>query len=143
QAFLQEMFRIAPVIPFGFHQALEDTIFRGYTIEKGTYVLENFYGVHMDPKLWENPEEFKPERFLSPGGEFIKSDQLFLFGSGKRSCVGEITARDQLFFYVTRIVQTYNITAEKTMESFDGNMALGYHAPEFKAKFTRRTEITC
>ncbi|CAG7729203.1 unnamed protein product [Allacma fusca] len=72
QAFLQDVFRIAPTIPFGYHMAVEDTVFIGSLIKKGTCVLSNFYGVHMDPKLWEQPEKIRPERFIDTNGQFTK-----------------------------------------------------------------------
>ena len=47
------------------HQALADLRVGEYVIPKGTTIVQNLYGVHHDPKLWDNPEEFNPNRFVT------------------------------------------------------------------------------
>jgi cytochrome P450 len=56
----------------------------GFTIPKDTVIFTNLWACHFDPDLWENPEEFRPERFLGPDGKFKKSDNLIPFSTGKR-----------------------------------------------------------
>jgi cytochrome P450 len=46
-------------------------------------ILMNLRSVHMDPTHWGDPENYRPERFISPEGKFEKDDHLMLFGSGK------------------------------------------------------------
>ncbi|CAG7720243.1 unnamed protein product, partial [Allacma fusca] len=70
-----------------------DTEFMGYTIKKGSNLLSNIYGVHMDPTNFDSPEKFNPERFIDKEGQFVKSDLILTFGSGRRSCLGETLAR--------------------------------------------------
>lgn len=54
-------------------------------------LLVNTSGLHKDPKLWEDPAMFKPERFESWGGE--KGVFKFIpFGSGRRQCPGDSLA---------------------------------------------------
>jgi len=51
-------------------------------ILQGTTVLVNYYSVAMDPKVWKNPHEFKPERFLNDLGQVINADRIFPFSAG-------------------------------------------------------------
>jgi cytochrome P450 len=37
----------------------------------------------MDPKIWNDPENFQPERFISEDGKLLRPDALMPFGSGK------------------------------------------------------------
>ena len=68
-----------------------NTTFRGYDIKKGTTVIANIYSVHFDQKTWGDPENFRPERFLSTDGKtVIRNDALIPFSIGKRQCPGDI-----------------------------------------------------
>ena len=43
----------------------------------------NAYHIHYDPDFWEDPETFKPERFLDSNGKFqAKQGRIFAFGTG-------------------------------------------------------------
>ena len=93
-----------------FHSAMEDVKFHGYDIPKDTIVVPNLYLIHHDKRIWGNPEEFQPERFLSADGKsFKKHDALMPFGIGKRQCLGETLARDTLFLYFTNIFHQFRI----------------------------------
>jgi len=60
-----------------------------------------------DPKHWENPETFDPTRFLVDGKFDSKINSHFVpFGVGKRVCIGEKIAFDNLFYVLVRIIQS-------------------------------------
>ncbi|KAF6140792.1 hypothetical protein GIB67_042205 [Kingdonia uniflora] len=60
----------------------------GYDIPANTTVLINVWAIQRDPKLWNNAEEFIPERFTNKM-EIKSPDHTFIpFGTGKRSCPG-------------------------------------------------------
>lgn len=56
------------------------------TIEKGTPVILPVYGLHHDSKYFEDPELFKPERFLNK--EKLTKYTFIPFGEGPRICLG-------------------------------------------------------
>lgn len=56
----------------------EDTELGGIVFPKGTRFNLDIYGIHHDPRTWDAPDEFRPERFL-PGGE---AEQLATSGLG-------------------------------------------------------------
>ncbi|GMS92996.1 hypothetical protein PENTCL1PPCAC_15172, partial [Pristionchus entomophagus] len=65
-----------------------------------------------DP-LFENPEEFRPERYLHEDGKTLRKDLVehtIPFSIGKRVCVGEGVARVELFLGLTTTIQKYRIT---------------------------------
>ena len=84
EATIMEIQRMADVAPLAVpHCGSEDVELRGYTIPKGTTVMSNLYTVHRDERIWEEPDEFKPSRFLDKNGEIIRKNELIPFGIGK------------------------------------------------------------
>ena len=113
EAVIAETDRFASILPLGLLHAVGDDAELGpYLLPKGTHVIMNTFDIHFDPKLFPEPEKFKPERFLSADGKkFIRDDNIIGFGYGKRSCPGEPMARTEIFLFVTSFVQKYIITA--------------------------------
>ena len=60
----------------------------GYPIKKGTMIMLNNFDLNTSPKLWNNPEKFHPERFLTDSGTFRKPAHFLPFSTGKRACMG-------------------------------------------------------
>lgn len=63
QHFVQEVRRYYPFFPFAAALVKEDFAWRDYHFPRGTRVLLDLYGTNHDPHVWDQPEEFNPERF--------------------------------------------------------------------------------
>ena len=88
----------------------------GYDIPKGTPITVNHYALHFDPDQWDEPNEFKPERFLNEDGKLGKMPQSFLpFSAGRRVCPAEVMAKVQLFCILTALMQNYKLIIPKGM----------------------------
>lgn len=57
-------------------------------VEVGTPVVIPVYGLHYDPKYYDDPEKFDPSRFLENNKETLTKYAFLPFGEGPRSCLG-------------------------------------------------------
>ncbi|KAJ9559879.1 hypothetical protein OSB04_005039 [Centaurea solstitialis] len=90
KAVIKETLRLHPPLPLLVPNiASKDINIMGYDIAKGTTVMTNVWAIGRDPKLWDEPEEFRPERFLGSSIDFKGQDfELIPFGAGRRICPG-------------------------------------------------------
>ncbi|CAI9778629.1 unnamed protein product [Fraxinus pennsylvanica] len=117
QAIVKETLRLFPPGPLAVpHEAMEDCHVGGYFIPKGTRLLLNVWKLHRDPRIWSEPDEFIPERFLTSHAEVDYLGQHFEFtpfGSGRRSCPG-----------ITFAMQVTHLTLAQLLQGFDFNTPL-------------------
>nr|XP_037287037.1 cytochrome P450 3A6-like isoform X1 [Rhipicephalus microplus] len=120
---ISETLRIyPPVITFTTRCADEDYLYGKYLIKKGTSVMVPTFQLHHDPKYWENPEKFIPERFSPENKDRINPTVYQPFGLGPRICLGQRLAQVELASTTTHILRHYRImlgTSQKEDLEFD------------------------
>ncbi len=85
-AVVRECMRFRPTVPRVGRKVLRDMELCGYHVPAGSYLTVSILNLHRDPRLFERPERFEPERFLrddSPG-----TYTFVPFGGGVRRCIG-------------------------------------------------------
>ncbi|XP_059279385.1 cytochrome P450 81Q32-like [Lycium ferocissimum] len=105
QNVITETLRLYPPVPFLIpHQSSEHCKVGGYDISKGTMLLVNLWAIQRDPKIWENPTEFIPERHEERReGGFM----MLPFGTGRRGCPGAGIANKVLGLVLGTLVQSF------------------------------------
>ncbi|MBX3000420.1 MAG: cytochrome P450 [Caldilineaceae bacterium] len=87
RAVVEESIRLyPPAWSFG-RQTIEPVEIGGYTIPKGWEINVVSYSAHRDPRWWDSPETFRPERFLVEDPNRPKYAYI-PFGGGPRICIG-------------------------------------------------------
>ncbi|KAK8931193.1 Cytochrome P450 89A9 [Platanthera zijinensis] len=95
------------------HSVTEDVIVDGFLIPKGVQVHFIVTDVNWDGRKWEEPMEFRPERFMAGGyGEEvditgIREIKMMTFGAGRRMCPGYRLAILHLEFFVANLVREF------------------------------------
>ncbi|XP_047222228.1 cytochrome P450 3A30 [Girardinichthys multiradiatus] len=85
-------------------------------IPKGMVVMVPTWPIHRDPKIWPEPEEFKPERFSKKNKDNIDPYTYMPFGSGPRNCIGMRFALLVMKLAVVEILQQYSFSVCKETE---------------------------
>jgi cytochrome P450 len=92
--------------------ALEDDVVLGYHIPKGAGVFISPYVVHRDPRFWNEPEKFMPERFTDDQVEARHKYAYIPFGAGPRKCIGFTFALTETQLILATLLQHYKLTTK-------------------------------
>ena len=110
QACVKEAMRLNPPAPIFDRICGENCKLAGSDIPKGTTVIMNTYSIMRDPEIWDNPNDFIPERFLT-GVDNAKEKNLQVyvpFGGGRRMCPGINMTSSVINCSVTAMVQCFD-----------------------------------
>ncbi|KAL1215999.1 Cytochrome P450 71B7 [Cardamine amara subsp. amara] len=120
---VKETFRLHPAAPLLLpRETMSQVKIQGYDIPAKTQMIINIYSIARDPKLWTNPDEFNPERFLDNVIDYKGLNfELLPFGSGRRICPGmmmgitnvELGLLNLLYFF------DWGLPEGKTMKDID------------------------
>ncbi|KAI3754288.1 hypothetical protein L1987_54069 [Smallanthus sonchifolius] len=113
-ATVKESFRLHPIAPILIPRVpSKDCVVDGYKIPKDSIVILNAFSIHRNPRYWDNPLEFNPERFLANEGtnkwDYTGNNLKFIpFGSGRRSCPGIPLAEKMQMFILASLLHLFD-----------------------------------
>lgn len=110
QNVLKESMRLYPLAWSMDRQALTDDSFGNFSWEKDTILIASAYAMNRDEKNWDNPSNFKPERFFEKD---TKKKMFIPFGSGPRYCIGEHFAMMEMVLVLRHFFSNYNFQLER------------------------------
>nr|AUN86404.1 cytochrome p450 4L10 [Spodoptera litura] len=103
---LKESMRLYPPVAFIERRITRDCEIGGLTMVKDTSVILNIYQIQRQPDMFEDPLEFRPERFE----ESLKNPFSFLaFSAGPRNCIGQKFAMMELKITISEIIKHFHI----------------------------------
>ncbi|KAJ5363238.1 hypothetical protein N7541_004082 [Penicillium brevicompactum] len=84
--------------------SIKDITYNGIVIPKGTVFFLNAWACNMDPDVWTDPDEFRPERWLEQ-----PDAPLFTYGMGYRMCAGSLLANRELYLVFMRTLNSFRL----------------------------------
>jgi cytochrome P450 len=90
--------------------AVDDHQFGSFEVPKGSLVLASPWVTHRDPRFWNEPEKFRPERWLQTSvKEAGQQFHYFPFGAGVRRCIGESFAWTEGILLLATIARKWKL----------------------------------
>ncbi|KAI8006140.1 hypothetical protein LOK49_LG07G01220 [Camellia lanceoleosa] len=111
KAVIKESLRIHPPVLLIPRESIQETKVMGYDIVAGIQVFVNAWAIARDPLSWEDPEVFRPERFLNSSIDFKGHDFEFIpFGAGRRGCPGTLFAMNVNELALASVVHKFDLS---------------------------------
>ncbi|KAF8040747.1 hypothetical protein BT93_B2850 [Corymbia citriodora subsp. variegata] len=105
----------------------------GYDINPKTRVQVNVWGIGRDPGLWEDPEEFVPERFEDSPIDYKGNHfELLTFGAGRRGCPGISMGMGVVELGLANVLHSFDWELPEGMKEEDVSMEEGAGLTVFK-----------
>lgn len=110
---------------------ISDDFVGGYLIPKGSTVVLNVWGMHHDEQRWDNPEEFRPDRYATHpklASQYTSDGpdrDHFGYGGGRRVCPGIHLAERNLFIAMAKLIWAFDFR-KKTDDTSQIGSSIGF-----------------
>ncbi|KAJ7154117.1 cytochrome P450 [Mycena filopes] len=116
-AVVSETYRWAVPVPLGLpHRLMEDDVYHGMHIPKGSLVFGNIWAITRDETLFPNASAFVPERYLEkvdPALARKRDPRRYVFGFGRRRCPGVDLVESSVWILIASVLATLDISKAK------------------------------
>ncbi|XP_004509432.1 isoleucine N-monooxygenase 1-like [Cicer arietinum] len=124
KACAKEAFRLHPISDFLIpHVAMKDTVVANYIIPKDSQVILRRQGIGLNPRVWEEPLKFKPERYLKENGSNLSladtSLDTLIFSTGRRGCSGILLGTSMTIMLFARLLHGFTWSVPPNQSSID------------------------
>lgn len=103
---IKESLRLYPPIHIGNRRVAEEMEFAEGKIPAGERMFYSIYLTHRDPEIWENAEQFCPERFAH--GRKTPPMSYIPFGGGPRACIGAAFGQAEARIVIAHLLKTFS-----------------------------------
>jgi cytochrome P450 len=111
---LKESLRLAPPAGLMMRHTEADDVVGGWAVPAGSRMLLSSWLMQRDPRYYDDPLAFRPERWTPDFERGLPSCAYFPFGAGARSCIGGILSDLTLRLIVATIARRFRLEAAVT-----------------------------
>lgn len=104
-----ETLRLYPTAWVIGREAVRDTEIGGQPVAKGSTILISPWVLHRDPRFFDQPEEFRPERWADGLVQRLPRGAYLPFGAGQRVCIGSAFAQLEAMLLLATIAQRFKL----------------------------------
>jgi len=90
-------------------EAREDVVLAGFHLPKGTQVWFSAWAIQRDPRWFDKPHDFVPERWAGDFAKTLHKYAYFPFGGGPRLCIGQAFAQMEAVLLLATLVQRFKV----------------------------------
>ncbi|TFY81051.1 hypothetical protein EWM64_g2966 [Hericium alpestre] len=125
-------------------EVVEDDVYDGMFIPKGAHIFPNLWAITHDARIYADPHDFNPERFLMKDGTLNSDESKTTFGYGRRICIGQHLADANVWIIVANFLAIYEISKAKDVDGneipIDASFSSGFisHPAPFKCSIRPR-----
>ena len=116
RAVIEEAMRLFPPAPTLARRALGPDVIGGQAISTGAAVVISPWLLHRHELLWDEPEAFRPERFLPENRKSIDRYAYIPFSAGPRVCIGAAFAMQEAMIALATLLRVADIESISTVE---------------------------
>ncbi|WP_254864488.1 cytochrome P450 [Halovivax gelatinilyticus] len=142
EAVAREAMRLYPPVADLYREPYEPTTLGGYRVTPETTLQLFVYGIHRDERWWDDPDAFRPDRWLDADGQLATSADdrpeyaYFPFGGGPRHCLGMRFAMAELVLVLATILR--RVEFERVTESIDPTFRVTLDPGEVRMRVRKR-----
>jgi cytochrome P450 len=104
-----EALRVYPTVWLLGREAIEPCTIGGYRVPAGTTLYMSQWVLHRDPRFFDEPESFRPERWEDGLARRLPRYAYFPFGGGPRICIGNAFAQMEAVLLLATIARRYRL----------------------------------
>ena len=116
KAVIEEAMRLFPPAPAMIRQAVADDEIGGHTVKAGDSIIISPWLIQRHEKLWDEPDVFRPERFLPENRKSIDRYTWLPFSGGPRICIGAAFAMQEAIVALAEIMKAADVEAITPIE---------------------------
>lgn len=115
-AVVKESLRLYPPAWMTARIAVRDTLLGGFRVPAGTQLNVSPWVIHRDPRFFERPNVFLPQRWMDAAHNAALRQAFMPFGSGPRKCIGDQLALRQITDAVVAVVRAFRLSPQPGAE---------------------------